>query len=1225
MLEDFLKMFEDESVLGDSPLHFGLGDESVLEALIDDIAHYDVYDFIARISSLNLLIENQNKSIVFDALISSLLLRNQSSYTGTAKMSSGKFKKIVAKLSELSLYLAVDPAENTFIERVRYHGNYWIFPGINSSPSFCMQGFLDFLNFGHPSFAPDFMRKAHMLINFVLHISDSIARTLNYDEKCLRHVETSEINVPSSKQCDCLKDCVVLDATLIEHYVPSQDLQACLFSSFENGALATAVNNVKQGFFKHPFIKTPSGSVILLNPSVLIPFAIHQIVVWSNEYGIQSQLIDGYNDVIWKRCKESVRRLGHKKIDEKAYGIELVNNSIFKEEILMVGNNQLLFLYFLCDPGFEYGEDSMFGTINLAEDMPSIEERNSYFRERLPSSSSENIYSVVVINGFGRTVGGAFYRSEVHREIVLTPFELNCIAINECTRPNFLPKYISAKSRINTLLPTGACSELNCIEMYTHNGYTFYLSDDFDPKTMRLDFGFGDSLDYVIRAFLKEKRHLISHYDDVHYADVVLNDPVREIYFTHSCGMNPPEFVVEFDEVAICVSTDTPTSVNEMQINATLMDLISYWLAECKTNINEMQFTKESICVKIRLKDSIDEYFKMRDKDTEFLDGISYYCESNTIVMIWDSNSYRQLGSKSNVEKLLIASLLLEIQKFSCVSTNLLLLEDVFGNPLKKKVFEIDTYSMPCAVPIRGDMQVVSIEDENQLLDEIGLHFLETGKYTRGTVPDDKRTTLGNDVVSYLYALLQAEVSSINSVGIYERVCFDLEAVMCAIMTCHKRYAYDVACYPEKKALIIEQYNEANKVSVALKFLGEYIAAIPPTGEKPIGEMQYNRILAICHLIVDWAYRNDLFVYDIINVPISFLPSGRIGMARIDEERLANINATSRVRRLEDLSHPGTMVYSPFGLINDFDQELDEAFIAEYGFSFEEFIKGVLAICTCGEGIKGDVKRVNRKVLIQEVSKSSEISEITMSKIVDQISLTARENFLIPPAPFTKYDVYPWRFNRELSFTRRPIIQCGEDLIWGNRQLHHMWRYVIDLITEGKYKGRNKRLIQLISKISNKRGADFNTAVYQKIATVPSVLVQKTVTKINGIKIASDDGNTLGDIDILYVIPACCKIVVGEVKDFSYAKNPYEMNQEYKKIFVDEADKACYITKHNRRVSWVQAHVNDVVEHFGLQKGEWSVHSALFVSEEIVSNLYYHKGEKIITYSDINEKSITSV
>ena len=85
------------------------------------------------------------------------------------------------------------------------------------------------------------------------------------------------------------------------------------------------------------------------------------------------------------------------------------------------------------------------------------------------------------------------------------------------------------------------------------------------------------------------------------------------------------------------------------------------------------------------------------------------------------------------------------------------------------------------------------------------------------------------------------------------------------------------------------------------------------------------------------------------------------------------------------------------------------------------------------------------------------------------------------------------------------------------------------------------------------------------------------------------------------------------------------MNQEYKKIFVDEADKACYITKHNRRVSWVQAHVNDVVEHFGLQKGEWSVHSALFVSEEIVSNLYYHKGEKIITYSDINEKSITSV
>ena len=73
-------------------------DEIELKALIDEIARYDVFDFIARISSLNLLIENQNKSILFDALIAGLLTREKTIYLGTAKMSSGKFRSIVNRL-----------------------------------------------------------------------------------------------------------------------------------------------------------------------------------------------------------------------------------------------------------------------------------------------------------------------------------------------------------------------------------------------------------------------------------------------------------------------------------------------------------------------------------------------------------------------------------------------------------------------------------------------------------------------------------------------------------------------------------------------------------------------------------------------------------------------------------------------------------------------------------------------------------------------------------------------------------------------------------------------------------------------------------------------------------------------------------------------------------------------------------------------------------------------
>ena len=105
---------------------------------------------------------------------------------------------------------------------------------------------------------------------------------------------------------------------------------------------------------------------------------------------------------------------------------------------------------------------------------------------------------------------------------------------------------------------------------------------------------------------------------------------------------------------------------------------------------------------------------------------------------------------------------------------------------------------------------------------------------------------------------MQAEVASVMPDGVYERICLDLETVMYRAMLSQKRYAYDISCYPEKAAQIVEEYNETNKSSVALKFLEEYIAASPPSGNRVLGAMQYDRMLAICRLIIDSAFKNPL-------------------------------------------------------------------------------------------------------------------------------------------------------------------------------------------------------------------------------------------------------------------------------------------------------------------------------------------------------------------------------
>lgn len=1200
------------------------GDELILERTIDALTPYDIYDVIARVSALNLMIENQNKSILFDALIAGILTRPRDHYQGKAKMSSGKFRSIINRLESMGLKTMIDPAENAFIERVRYYGNYWIFPGINYSPAYSLQGFLDVLCLRDLPFDDDFAHKAHQLINFVLQISEIAAQTLGYNMNSIRHVEQSDIKLPDSKQFDRLKSCVYLKKSLIEALIDDKDLCYRLFTDFNEGDLFRVITGEFQEFFAHPFLRVNDEDIILLNPSVLVPFAIHHIVLLADDFECKDLLINSYNNEIWRGCKKDLRELGHRKIQESAYGIELINNQYRKEEILTVGNDKLLFVHFVCDAGDEYDSKAMFGRHEIMADIPAVHDRVKYFADKLPMAEENNFFQIVILNSFGRTVGCETTKEEEFYSIPLSPHELHCISVNERDRTEFIPRYIIAKRNL-AMMPPPLMSELNSIEIYTSNDYSFYLSDDYDTKIMPTYFAPGDSLDYVIRAVKKEDRHLISSFDGVHLCDVVLNDQARNIYSTKGTLETSPTLVIKFNYVNIWITGGKITSVEKANVLYSIIDIISFWLAEAKEIIQWMNFRTDAIRIHIDLSDPVDQYYNVVEEQCDFLLGIEYTYSQNTLNMIWHPAAYRCLGERTNnTEKVLLKSVLEELANLYQTEIDLSTLDDLFANPLKKKVFEINSADTPYMVPTKGKIPIIYAEEEHQLLDEIGTHFLALPEYDYGRVPNEKRANLTNNVVSYLYSLLQKEVASIKPIGLYEKVCCDLESVLQNVMLAQSRYAYDITCYPEKAERIFEKYNEANKASVALKFFAEYIAAVPPDGDRPLSTMQYDRILAICSLIIDWGYKNDLFVYNIFNTPVEFLKSGRIGMSREEGDYLAKINTTAMIGKIESISDPSISIYTPSKPFSNFQELIDDAFYDEYGFTFNQFSSCILGLVGYGNTIKSEVKRVNRDVLASNVAQECKIPIKSVNAIIDFISLGKRDDYLEPPEPFRKYDVYPWRFNRELSFTRRPIIRYNDDLIWGNRQIHHMLRYTIDLIMNGKYKARRKKLKQLIGKLSDIRGNEFNSAVYQKLNSIDGLIVRERLSKINGKKITDTNGNVLGDIDVFYIVPDKHKIVVGEVKAFSFAKNPYEMKQEYKRIFVD-GDKPCFMTKHKRRVVWIEEHLEDVKLHFGLADGNWSVKAVMFVNEEVVSNAFYHQNESIIVYSKITEKNVKSV
>lgn len=446
------------------------------------------------------------------------------------------------------------------------------------------------------------------------------------------------------------------------------------------------------------------------------------------------------------------------------------------------------------------------------------------------------------------------------------------------------------------------------------------------------------------------------------------------------------------------------------------------------------------------------------------------------------------------------------------------------------------------------------------------------------------------------------------------------------LMLGQNRYVYDVACYPEKHGKILNDFNELNKTSRSLKFFAEYIATCPPNGKKILGEWQFEKLLAVCSLIIEWAYTNDLFHYNIFNTPVEILKSGRLGMKREEFNKLNSININAREEQLHVSSMFNLRKNLPYEEFPNIEEELNEAFLDEYQFLFNDFLNCVLGMVTLGDKLSGEVKSVNKGKLISWLVENNESLKIeTVKRIIQHISLTKREDFLKPERPYRSEDAYPWRFNRDLSFTRRPVIIRENEVIWGNRQLFHMLMFTMDLIGDGKLKSRGNKLTKLIGKISDKRGYDFNNRVYTKISKINEFIVEKNLKKINHKKVADENGNTLGDIDVLYIIPERKRIVLVEVKDFNFSKSPYEMDCEYQKLFVDKGNKKCFATKHRNRASWVNDHLEDLKIQYGLVGNGWSVKDIFIVSEPIISNAFYGAGTTIITYAEMTKGRLKRV
>ena len=1182
--------------LSSNPLEeIKVADNIKIQGIVEDISKYDKRELLQRLAALRLSFENRDKAVLLDAITTATLnwlSENNWNFEGFS-MSYGKFKKVIQQINQLDSKSAIDPLDNPYIDDIQFYGNHKVMPGINLTSSYNLNMVIRSIFLSRRM---ELSEEEKSSISILL--DDNLTISTNICEKCQTPKElssiTREIFIPNKIQLDKYMEEICLDKALIgvsEITIKKEDADLVKQKPFSQN---------QHLFLTHPYLDTGKGVLILDVTSIANALYTKVMNLIPEEYVFEE---------IWNDVRKSFKALKHEKIADASFDLDLLNEKSYKERIFNVTNDKLLIAFGVFSGVNENVDHSEKITSRLESILKKLNEHNI---------KNDQLFIVMVVHTLGGSLSVSIKSNNLYKNIPVAQFramELKAISKVE-TDDIFLPRFMRAKMQLLEPQLIGAFGEGDFIPaiMFSENDLSFYVSDDIDYKKMSIHMGIEETSDYYLKAQQKSKERLFYSMFDGNCYTAIKEEFSNRYLYNGAVEQGFGCFIETKNRKVIEIVTEKFDSGEEVDILFNSFDSISYWL-EQYYSINELP---ENHVIYLRVEEDLEKYYLADEVNNEEQEPVINVRKTENVI-IWNITSqiYQKMGmaKTSSYERKLINELIDILE-----TSDLDVLDRIFYPEYKKKMTGLlldDNGKL--RVPTHGfQLLKISEYETNQLLDELGEYLKEQG-YSYGAIPKKDNPQFCNKIVGFLYSILEIETNIFNKNQLLKFLIAQIETLLPVQLRGESSYNNDIALSVQEKDRFFEQLNENNRNSIATKFLLEYVVASPITGKKNIGMWEIERLLAICSLIIEWAHRSDYFKYNFVDTTINFLQSNRIGIKKKDFKNVNSAMLASRNLQLENsnlsISENRRYVERVEQL---FESKLDGAFIEAFGYSYEEFNLVIGSLIDTHNNLEKIVWIEEEDELVHKIFNDldKKISEIKIVSVLDSITLLEREKYLTPPKGFEKLDIFPWRFNRRLSFIRRPLIKHSNRYIFGVRNVIYAQKYLMRLIWGGRLKTNSQKMKDVMSKLRNILGDEFNDQVKNILGTYSDLQVIKGVSKIGKQRISDERNNTLGDIDVLAINQNYKKLFVIETKDFSFSRNPYELAMEQEKVFT--GDKA-FLTKHLKRSDWIRKNLGCVIDNYELEAGDWKVVTIFVVSEQLMTkDLLDTKGVKFISLKELN-------
>jgi hypothetical protein len=550
----------------------------------------------------------------------------------------------------------------------------------------------------------------------------------------------------------------------------------------------------------------------------------------------------------------------------------------------------------------------------------------------------------------------------------------------------------------------------------------------------------------------------------------------------------------------------------------------------------------------------------------------------------------------------------------------------------RKMIVLIDTSTDP-TLDNRGlpGARFVAGHDEAEAMDELGDYLIDELRLPIGPIEPDRRTEVLNAAVAFHLRQLAELVATLSPIGLLEWLVVANEALTADFNRMRFEIPTKDACYGDVGDIheqLAERLPKSSTASIANRFLIEYIAARPPLGDRRMSKALYDRLLALSAELFKRGYLSDLIHFRLEDAPVSVLPARRLGVGRETRfmegrdaflgqftcgEVARSVDRFPRLWRREAQTEPPD--------VGEYDAALGE----ELGLTLTEMGAFFGAVAVAGYARAEEPKVALVSDLMDELEQDLGWPRERVERAFDLLALRPRTRFAPPRDPFRLEDVYPWRFNRPLSYVRRPLLvrpsERGDEVVWGVRHCYVAHQYFGNLVINGYLKAESPRMRALIGRLRDEDGREFNKSVTELYERQAGLIVREQVKKIGHLRIERRPGEDLGDIDVLVADRTQRQLRAVEAKDLAIARTPAELSNELAETFQSSADRQAAVDRHVERVDWLRGHLAEVLAWLGLDEEDpalWAVEGVVVLDIELMSPYLTDPPFPVITYRQLH-------